>query len=169
LIQNGNFIFVVMFHMICNMTWHATHGLYPMPCYPMVFMIWDENPYMQFTLTFMSCFDVMRACPLWHGMSLISNLLLQVGLNFELGHGWSLLEYNTMTSKAILETVWKWYKNKNKIIFKKLKVLEWSFIKIVVTIVIHDAILALKHLQQAHNKLIQYLNMQCRMTTLEIY
>ncbi len=98
----------------------------------------------------------MRACPLWHGMSLISNLLLQVGLNFELGHGWSLLEYNTMTSKAILETVWKWYKNKNKIIFKKLKVLEWSFIKIVVTIVIHDAILALKHLQQAHNKLIQY-------------
>lgn len=53
----------------------------------------------------MSCFDVMCACPLWHGMSPISNLLLQVGLNFELGHGRNLLEYNTMTSKAILEMV----------------------------------------------------------------
>jgi hypothetical protein len=37
-----------------------------------------------------------------------------------------------------------------------LKVLEWSFIKNVVTIVIHDAILALEHLQQAHSKLIPY-------------
>lgn len=115
-------------------------SIYFATCVKLESMFLNLNPQHQLPL----CIYVMFWCNVcvstlaWHEPH-----QSQVGFNFELGHGWSLLKYNTMTSKAILEMIWKWYKNKKKFMLKKLKVLEWRFIKNAVTIVIHGAILAL--------------------------